>query len=144
MPAELGDALQEASRRGAKIASVCTGAFVLADAGLLDGCRAMTHWMYARAQADRFSAVEVEAGVLYVVDASIATSAGTATGLDLWGELVRHDHGTAVASELARRLVVPRTAKMARRSTFRRRCPRCRTLLWRRCSTGRGRGSTRR
>jgi AraC family transcriptional activator FtrA len=107
VPPELIDALQEAFRRGARIAAVCTGAFALAAAGLLDGRRAVTHWMYAAALASRFPAVEVDPGVLYVVDGQVATSAGTAAGLDLCLELVRHDHGTAVAAEVARRLVVP-------------------------------------
>lgn len=107
VPPELIDALQEASRRGARIAAVCTGAFALAAAGLLDGRRATTHWMHAAALADRFPSVEVDPGVLYVVDGSVATSAGTAAGLDLCLELVRRDHGTAVAAEVARRLVVP-------------------------------------
>lgn len=107
VPPELVEALQAASRRGARIASVCTGAFALAAAGLLDGRRAATHWMHAAALADRFPAVEVDPGVLYVVDGSVATSAGTAAGLDLCLELVRQDHGTAVAAEVARRLVVP-------------------------------------
>jgi AraC family transcriptional activator FtrA len=107
VPAELLDALQEASRRGARIAAVCTGAFVLAAAGLLDGRRATTHWMYTAALAERFPAVEVDPGVLYVVDGRVATSAGTAAGIDLCLELLRHDHGTAVAAEVARRLVVP-------------------------------------
>ncbi len=107
VPPELVDALQEASARGARIASVCTGAFVLATAGLLDGRRATTHWMYTAVLAERFPAVEVDPRVLYVVDGPVATSAGTAAGLDLCLELLRHDHGTAVAAEVARRLVVP-------------------------------------
>ena len=107
VPPELVDALQEASRRGARIAAVCTGAFALAAAGLLDGRRATTHWMYTTALADRFPAVQVDPDVLYVVDGYVATSAGTAAGLDLCLELVRGDHGTAVAAEVARRLVVP-------------------------------------
>jgi transcriptional regulator GlxA family with amidase domain len=107
VPPELVDALRDAHRRGARIASLCTGAFALAAAGLLDGRRATTHWMHAAALANRFPAVEVDPGVLYVVDDSVATSAGTAAGLDLCLELVRHDHGTAVAAEVARRLVVP-------------------------------------
>jgi AraC family transcriptional regulator, transcriptional activator FtrA len=107
VPAELVDALQEASRRGARIAAVCTGAFALALAGLLDGRRATTHWMYTAALAARFPAVAVDPRVLYVVDGPVATSAGTAAGLDLCLELVRQDHGTTVAAEVARRLVVP-------------------------------------
>ncbi|SEQ41037.1 helix-turn-helix domain-containing protein [Microlunatus flavus] len=107
VPPELVDALQDAARRGARIASVCTGAFALAAAGLLDGRRATTHWMYAAALAEQYPAVEVDPAVLYVVDGSVATSAGTAAGLDLCLELLRHDHGTAVAAEVARRLIVP-------------------------------------
>ena len=107
VPDELLDALREAAGRGARIAAVCSGAFVLALAGLLDGRRATTHWMYAAALAARFPAVTVDPDVLYVVDGPVATSAGTAAGLDLCLELVRHDHGTAVAAEVARRLIVP-------------------------------------
>jgi AraC family transcriptional activator FtrA len=107
VPPELIDALQEASRRGARIAAVCTGGFALAAAGLLDGRRATTHWMYTEAMAARFPAVHVDPAVLYVLDGPVATSAGTAAGLDLCLELLRQDHGTAVAAEVARRLVVP-------------------------------------
>lgn len=107
VPDELVDALRDAAGRGARIAAVCSGAFVLALAGLLDGRRATTHWMYAAALAARFPAVTVDPDVLYVVDGPVATSAGTAAGLDLCLELVRHDHGTAVAAEVARRLIVP-------------------------------------
>jgi AraC family transcriptional activator FtrA len=107
VPPELLDALQEAYRRGARIASVCTGAFALAAAGLLDARRATTHWMYAAALGARFPGIEVDPDVLYVVDGPVSTSAGTAAGLDLCLELVRHDHGTAVAAEVARRLIVP-------------------------------------
>lgn len=107
VPDELLDALREAAGRGARIAAVCSGAFVLALAGLLDGRRATTHWMYAAALAARFPAVAVDPDVLYVVDGPVATSAGTAAGLDLCLELVRHDHGTAVAAEVARRLIIP-------------------------------------
>jgi transcriptional regulator GlxA family with amidase domain len=107
VPAELVDALQEAFRRGARIASVCTGAFVLAAAGLLDGRRVTTHWMHAAALAERFPRVHVDPHVLYEIDGPVATSAGTAAGIDLCLELVRRDHGTAIAAEVARRLVVP-------------------------------------
>ena len=107
VPGELVDALQEAFQRGTRIASVCTGAFALAAAGLLDGRRATTHWMHAAALAERFPAVHVDPDVLYEVDGQVATSAGTAAGIDLCLELVRRDHGTAIAAEVARRLVVP-------------------------------------
>lgn len=107
VPPALLDALREAARRGARVAGVCTGAFALAEAGLLDGRRATTHWMYAAHLAQRYPAVQVDPDVLYVVDGPVATSAGTAAGIDLCLELVRQDHGTAVAAEVARRLVVP-------------------------------------
>jgi len=107
VPEVLVDALREAAGRGARIASVCTGAFALAAAGLLDGRRATTHWMHAGVLASRYPAVGVDARVLYVVDGPVATSAGTAAGIDLCLELLRRDHGSAAAAEVARRLVVP-------------------------------------
>ncbi|WP_263729488.1 GlxA family transcriptional regulator [Cellulomonas sp. SG140] len=106
-PPALVEAVREAHRRGARIASICSGAFVLAQAGLLDGRRATTHWMHADELARRFPRVRVDASVLYTQDDGIHTSAGTAAGIDLCIELVRQDHGTAVANELARRMVTP-------------------------------------
>ncbi len=106
-PEELLDALLQSRRRGARIASLCTGAFVLAAAGLLDGLRATTHWMYAGALAKRFPAIEVDPGVLYVDEGQICTSAGVAAGIDLCLHLVRRDYGAEVANVFARRMVVP-------------------------------------
>jgi AraC family transcriptional activator FtrA len=106
-PAGLITALREAHGRGARLCSICSGAFVLAHAGLLDGRRATTHWHYAAQLATRFPAVQVEAGVLYVEDARIITSAGSAAGLDMLLHLVRGDYGSEVANKVARRLVVP-------------------------------------
>jgi transcriptional regulator GlxA family with amidase domain len=106
-PAELLGALRAAHRRGARIASICSGAFVLAAAGLLDGRRATTHWRYAGALAARYPAVRVDPGVLYTDDGDVLTSAGTAAGIDLCLHLLRTDHGARVAAEVARRLVVP-------------------------------------
>ena len=106
-PAELLEALREAHRRGARVASICSGAFVLAAAGLLDGRRATTHWRYADALAARYPQVQVDAGVLYTDDDGVFTSAGTAAGLDLCLHLIRADHGARAAAEVARRLVVP-------------------------------------
>lgn len=105
--AELAGAIREAHRRGARIASICTGAFVLAEAGLLDGRRATTHWMHAEELRRRYPLVRLDEAVLYTEDAGIHTSAGTAAGIDLCLELVRQDHGTAVANALARRMVTP-------------------------------------
>jgi transcriptional regulator GlxA family with amidase domain len=101
------EALRAADARGARIASICTGAFILAEAGLLDGKRATTHWMHAEDLAARYPAVDVDPNVLYVQDGRIFTSAGTAAGIDLCLHLVRLDFGTDVANAIARRMVVP-------------------------------------
>lgn len=106
-PEALLEALRRAYDRGARIVSLCSGAFVLAAAGLLDGRRATTHWMFAEAFADRFPAIGVDPGVLYVDEGQILTSAGTAAGIDLCLHLVRLDHGAEVANVFARRMVVP-------------------------------------
>ncbi len=100
-------ALRAARRRGARIASLCSGAFTLAEAGLLDGRRATTHWMYTDAFRARFPLVELDPSVLYVGGDGIYTSAGTAAGIDLCLHLVRLDHGAEVANIVARRMVVP-------------------------------------
>jgi AraC family transcriptional activator FtrA len=106
-PPALVDAVRAAYRAGARVASLCTGAFVLAEAGLLDGRRATTHWAHSALLHDRYPAVRVDADVLYIDDGDVLTSAGKAAGLDLCLHLVRTDHGTAVANALARSLVVP-------------------------------------
>jgi AraC family transcriptional activator FtrA len=106
-PADLVDAVRAAHAAGARIASICTGAFVLAAAGLLDGRRATTHWMHAAELARRHPRVRVDPEVLYIDHGDVLTSAGKAAGLDLCLHLVRSDHGSAVANALARRLVVP-------------------------------------
>ncbi len=98
-------ALRRAHRRGARIVSICSGAFALAGAGLLDGRRAATHWRYADVLAERFPKVTVDADVLYVDDDQVLTSAGSAAGLDLCLHLVRKDFGPSVANAVARRLV---------------------------------------
>ncbi|MER5727204.1 helix-turn-helix domain-containing protein [Streptomyces sp. NPDC002138] len=106
-PADLVDAVRAAHENGARVLSLCTGAFVLAAAGLLDGRRATTHWMHAPLLASRHPRVQVDPEVLYVDSGSILTSAGKAAGMDLCLYVVRLDHGAAVANALARRLVVP-------------------------------------
>lgn len=106
-PPELIEAVREAHRRGARIASICSGAFVLAEAGLLDGRRATTHWMHADELARRFPKVKVDETVIYAEDGGIHTSAGTAAAIDLCLELVRQDRGTTTANALARRMVTP-------------------------------------
>jgi AraC family transcriptional activator FtrA len=95
-----------AHRRGARVMSVCTGAFVLAEAGLLDGRRATTHWDSTAELARRYPAVLVEPDVLYVDQGDVLTSAGVAAGLDLCLHVIRSDHGAALAAKLARRTVI--------------------------------------
>jgi len=106
-PPALLQALRAAADRGARIASICTGAFALAAAGLLDGRPATTHWMHAAELAYRWPAVQVEPNVLYTDGGQILTSAGASAGLDLCLHIVRQDHGSRVANALARRLVIP-------------------------------------
>jgi transcriptional regulator GlxA family with amidase domain len=103
------EALRTAHRRGARLASVCTGAYVIAATGLLDGRRATTHWMWAGELAARHPEIDVDPSVLYVADpdAGLFTSAGTAAGIDMCLHMVRLDHGAEVANTVARRMVVP-------------------------------------
>src|SRR4029077_6455241 len=104
---ELCALLQRAHARGVRIASLCTGAFVLAAAGLLDGRAATTHWMYADDLARRYPQVDVQPDVLYIDDGDVLTSAGKTAALDLCIHLVRRDLGAAAANGLARTLGVP-------------------------------------
>lgn len=106
-PEEALDALRRAHEEGARIVGLCTGAFVLAAAGLLDGRPATTHWMYAPTLAKRYPSVHVDPRELFVDDGDVLTSAGTAAGIDLCLHIVRSDHGNEAAGALARRLVVP-------------------------------------
>jgi transcriptional regulator GlxA family with amidase domain len=105
--AALLDALRTAYDRGATVISHCTGAFVLAAAGLLDGKRVTTHWKWAGELAARFPAVEVDPSVLYVDNGRVLTGAGTAAGVDTLLHLVRREWGAAAANALAREMVVP-------------------------------------
>jgi AraC family transcriptional activator FtrA len=98
--------LRAAHARGTRIMSICSGAFALAGAGLLDGRRATTHWRYAGLLARRYPAVALDPNVLYVDDGDVLTSAGSAAGLDLCVHVVRRDHGPTVANAVARRLVI--------------------------------------
>jgi transcriptional regulator GlxA family with amidase domain len=100
-------ALRQAHARGCRILSLCTGAFVLARAGLLDGRRAATHWTECDELARRFPLLSVDAGVLYVDEGDILTGAGSAASIDLLLHIVRQDYGSDVATQLARQLVVP-------------------------------------
>ena len=107
VPPAVCRALVDAHARGARLVSICTGAFVLAAAGLLDGRRATTHWVDVPAFRARFPRVACDPDVLYVDEGSILTSAGVAAGIDLCLHVVRADYGAAVANAVARRLVVP-------------------------------------
>jgi AraC family transcriptional activator FtrA len=107
VPSVVVRALRRAHARGARLLSICSGSFVLAATGLLDGRRATTHWRYAEAMRLRYPAIEVDPGVLYVDEGQLLTSAGSAAGLDLCLHLVRRDRGPAVANHVARRLVIP-------------------------------------
>lgn len=107
LPDGLAAALRRAYDEGARMVSLCTGAFALAEAGLLDGRRATAHWMHTAQLAARYPKVEVDDSVLYVDDGDVLTSAGVSAGLDLCLHLVRRDLGAHVANQLARRMVVP-------------------------------------
>jgi transcriptional regulator GlxA family with amidase domain len=107
LPGEVFDALRRAHARGCRIISLCTGAFVLAEAGLLKGRRATTHWTECDELARRYPDVSVDPGVLYVDEGDILTSAGSAASIDLCLYVVRCDYGSEIATRLARELVVP-------------------------------------
>jgi transcriptional regulator GlxA family with amidase domain len=107
VPGEVIEALRAAYDRGARLMSVCTGAFALGAAGLLDGRDCTTHWHYSAELAERFPEARVQPEVLYVDDEPILTSAGSAAGLDACLHLWRKEYGAAVASAVARRMVVP-------------------------------------
>jgi transcriptional regulator GlxA family with amidase domain len=101
------DALRAAAYRGARVMSICTGAFVLAAAGLLDGRRATTHWAHADNFRQLFPNVDLDPDVLFVDEGRIATSAGVGAGIDLCLQVVRDDHGSGIANMAARRCVMP-------------------------------------
>jgi transcriptional regulator GlxA family with amidase domain len=106
-PPELLDALRAAHEAGARVASLCTGAFVLGAAGLLDGRRATTHWAHTAELSARYPLAEVDPDVLYTDNGSVLTSAGKAAAVDLSLHLIHLDHGASIANSAARRLVVP-------------------------------------
>lgn len=106
VPAELIAALRQAHARGARLLSICSGVFVLAATGLLDGHGATTHWRYTSELAERFPGILVDPDVLYVDSGQLITSAGSAAGIDACLHLVARDFGTQVANSVARRLVM--------------------------------------
>ena len=148
VPEPIVEALRKAHRRGARLLSICSGSFVLAATGLLDGKRATTHWRYADALQRRFPRVQVDPSVLYVDEGQILTSAGSAAGLDLCLHLIRRDFGPAAANQVARRLVVPphrdggqaqfleRPVDSRERGSFAALMDKCRSRLHKPCSIG--------
>jgi AraC family transcriptional activator FtrA len=105
-PERLLNEIRAAHARGARLITICSGVFVLAAAGLLDGKRATTHWRYVERLRARYPRVRVEPDMLYVDEGRILTSAGSASGIDLCLHLVRRDYGAEIANQVARRLVV--------------------------------------
>jgi transcriptional regulator GlxA family with amidase domain len=101
------EVVRAAAARGAWVLSVCSGAFLLAQSGILDGRRATTHWMHTDRLSRRYPKIDVDPDVLFVQDGSIVTSAGTASGIDAALHIVRVEHGAAAANVVARRMVVP-------------------------------------
>ena len=106
LPAILLEAISDAAARGARIASICSGAFVLAATGLLDGLRATTHWLVAEELQTRHPDIHVDPNVLYVDNGRILTSAGAAAGLDLCLHMIKRDYGAAIAAHSARLAVM--------------------------------------
>ncbi len=106
-PPELLDLLRRTVARGARVMSICNGAFALGAAGLLDGRECTTHWRHASRLAETFPAARVNPNVLYVCDGPVLTSAGSAAGLDLCLHLIREEHGERIANIVARRMVMP-------------------------------------
>jgi AraC family transcriptional activator FtrA len=106
-PRQLVNALRKAHERGARLVSICSGVFVVAATGLLDGKSATTHWRYTDQLAQRFPSITVKPDVLYVDEGTILTSAGSAAGMDLCLHIIRKDLGPKVANQVARRLVIP-------------------------------------
>jgi AraC family transcriptional activator FtrA len=106
-PPALLHALRIAHARGTRLCSICSGVFILAAAGLLDGLRATTHWRYTDKLARRYPAIDVLPDDLYVDNGQIITSAGSAAGLDMLLHLVRRDYGAHVGNQVAQRLVLP-------------------------------------
>jgi AraC family transcriptional activator FtrA len=106
VPSVICNALREAHGRGVRLVSICSGVYVLAAAGLLDGHRVATHWRYAQDFSDRYPDVELATDSLYVDDGDILSSAGSSAGLDLCLHIVRSDFGSKIANSVARRLVM--------------------------------------
>ena len=126
VPEALCAALREAHANGARIASICSGVFVLAAAGLLDKGRATTHWRYTDILAARYPDIAVDPDVLFVANDRVYTSAGSAAGLDLGLHIIRQDYGAQAAASVARRLVIPAQRDGGQRQFVPRPAPRVR------------------
>lgn len=124
VPSFITHPLTAAHARGARIASICTGAFVLAAAGLLNGRRATTHWKYASQLAAEYPAIEVDPSVLYIDDGDVVTSAGSAAGIDMLLHLIRQDYGARTCNAVARMMVVPPHREGGQAQFFERPVPR--------------------
>jgi len=106
-PSSLLKKIRAAYDRGARLCTICSGVFVLAAAGILNGKRVTTHWRYAEKLQQRYPDIQVEANALYIDDGQIWTSAGSAAGLDMFLHLIRRDHNARIANMVAQRLVIP-------------------------------------
>ncbi|MFJ6617926.1 GlxA family transcriptional regulator [Kitasatospora sp. NPDC091335] len=126
-PDALADSLRAAVRRGARVLSICTGVFLLGQAGLLDGRRCTTHWRFTGELARRHPEARVESDVLYVDEDPVITGAGTAAAVDTCLHLIRKEHGSAVANALAHRMVAPPHRDGGQRQYRERPVPRDRT-----------------
>lgn len=124
-PEAVLDVLRAADARGAYILSVCTGSFIVAAAGLLQGRSASTHWKYGKEMSELFPDVDVNTDVLYVQEGNIITSAGTAAGIDASLHLVRTEHGPTIANKIARRMVVPPQREGGQRQFVKAPVPEC-------------------
>ncbi len=124
-PPEVIHALRRAAERGAILLSVCSGAFILGAAGLLDGRECTTHWRHVDELQQRFPAAVIDPDVLFVDDGALITSAGTAAGIDACLHLVRRELGSAAANTIARRMVVPPQRDGGQRQYIERPIPQC-------------------
>jgi transcriptional regulator GlxA family with amidase domain len=125
VPAEVVTAILEASRNGARIASICTGAFILAATGLLDGRRATTHWAAAALLAQQYPRIDVDPDVLFVDNGTQITSAGASAGIDMCLYLIQKDHGQTVAANAARNAVVPLIREGGQAQFIKHESPKC-------------------
>jgi AraC family transcriptional activator FtrA len=106
-PEALIKKIRSAYKRGARICSICLGAFVLAESGILDGKKATTHWLFAQELNNRYPKIKIDPNVLYIDEGQVMTSAGSAAGLDMFLHIIKKDHGSKIANQIAQRIVIP-------------------------------------